>query len=308
MMYNSHMNDAGYLCLPVEQVPDEPGWLARQPRPVIAIGRGAAENADVVLADEAGLGPLQRNMERCPQAAMTLVQVLRAVEHLPVEAGMTVESLAYATLQGGQEYRAWLEGRDEPPQLIGGEGEPVLIRREGDIVYAELNRPEHRNSLSVEMRDALVALFELVIADISIERLRLSGRGGCFSVGGELREFGMAPDVATAHWVRSTHNPSRLLARCADRVHCHLHSACLGSGMELPAFAARVSAEPKTFFQLPELTFGLIPGAGGCVSISRRIGRQRTAWLALSGRKVNAQQALEWGLIDEIAATGLNQE
>jgi enoyl-CoA hydratase/carnithine racemase len=171
-------------------------------------------------------------------------------------------------------------------------------------VTACLNRPENRNAITVQMRDALVELLELVLLDDSIERLEISGRGACFSVGGELREFGLATDPALAHRIRSLHNPGRLLARCASRVSCHLHSACVGSGIELPAFAGHLRADPGSFFQLPELSLGLIPGAGGCVSISRRIGRQRTAWLALSGKKLKARTALEWGLIDEIAVSG----
>lgn len=52
---------------------------------------------------------------------------------------------------------------------------------------------------------------------------------------------------------------------------------------------------------LPELNLGLIPGAGGTVSVTRRIGRWRTAYLILSGRTIDAQTALRWGLVDEIA-------
>ncbi len=297
------MADNHFFCLPLEDVPRDAGWLYRQPYPVIAIGAGETGNADVVLPDESELDVLLANIRKTPVSAMTLVQVLRVVENLPIDQGMTVESLAYATLQGGSEHRDWLASREKPPQLIESEdGEPLVIRRESNIVYGELNRPEQRNSLSVAMRDALVELFELVIADDSVERVMLSGRGACFSVGGELSEFGLLPDLATGHFIRSTHNPGRLLARCADRVACHLHSACIGSGIELPAFASHISAAPKTFFQLPELNFGLIPGAGGCVSISRRVGRQRTAWLGLSGKKINAETALDWGLVDEIVA------
>lgn len=307
------MSTARYLCLPLEELPTEAGWLQRQPCPVIALGEIAAGdaagagveavNADVVVAAEPEARQLIANVERAPVAAMTLAQVLRCVDDLPLQGAMTLESLAYATLQGGAEFRAWLDARPEAPGLVaGGEGEAVFARREGGLLVAALNRPANRNAMTVEMRDALVELLELVLADDTIERLELSGRGGCFSVGGELREFGLASDPATAHWVRSVHNPGRLLARCASRVSCHVHSACIGSGIEIPAFAGHVSADPKSFFQLPELGFGLIPGAGGCVSISRRIGRQRTAWLALSGRKINARQALAWGLVDEITA------
>lgn len=289
-----------FLILPVEALPADPDWLQAQPRPVIAVGEGLPANADAVVAGDAELPPLLRNIERAPRAALALVQVLRAAECLPLPAAMTVESLAYAALQVGGEYRAWLAGRETPPVEIRGVGEPILVTREDDVVRAELNRADNRNSLTVELRDALVELFELVLLDDSIEQLHVSGRGDCFSIGGELREFGLSTDPASGHWIRSTHNPGSLLARCADRVSFHLHSACLGSGIELPAFAHRISARPGTFFQLPELGFGLIPGAGGCVSIARRIGRHRTAWLALSGKKINARKALEWGLIDEI--------
>ena len=72
----------------------------------------------------------------------------------------------------------------------------------------------------------------------------------------------------------------------------------MGAGIELPAFARRVVAAEDAFFQLPELSLGLIPGAGGTVSIPRRIGRQRTARLALSGERLDAATALEWGLVD----------
>lgn len=290
-----------YLVLPVASLPADPHWLLGQPRPVIAVGEGHPGNADVVVADESALPALLRNIERTPRAALALVQVLRIGEQLPVASAMTVESLAYATLQTGAEYQAWLSGREAAPCEVLGDGEPILFSRDGGVVRAELNRADNRNSLTVELRDALIELLELVLLDDSIEQLYISGRGNCFSVGGELREFGLSSDPATGHWVRSIHNPGRLLARCARRVSFHVHGACVGSGIELPAFAHHLCAKSRTFFQLPELSFGLIPGAGGCVSIARRIGRHRTAWMALSGKKINARTALEWGLIDEIA-------
>ncbi|TXS95845.1 enoyl-CoA hydratase/isomerase family protein [Parahaliea maris] len=291
-----------FACLDIEDLPADPQWLHQQPHPVIALGESSHANADIVIADDAELQLLAARIEQHPLAALTLVQVLRAVEMLPLPAAMTVESLAYASLQSGSEFRQWLQAREATPREIHSpDSTPaIVVHRQGDRVQALLNRPQYRNSITVEMRDALIELFELVLIDNSIRQLHLSGRGACFSVGGELREFGLATDPSLAHWIRSCHNPGRLLSRCADRVHVHVHSACLGSGIELPAFAGRLSASPGSFFQLPELAFGLIPGAGGCVSIARRIGRQRTAWMALSGKKINARQARQWGLIDAI--------
>jgi enoyl-CoA hydratase/carnithine racemase len=59
-------------------------------------------------------------------------------------------------------------------------------------------------------------------------------------------------------------------------------------------------ARPDTVIGLPEVSLGLIPGAGGTVSLPRRIGRHRTAWLALTGRTIDAATARAWGLVDEI--------
>jgi enoyl-CoA hydratase/carnithine racemase len=90
------------------------------------------------------------------------------------------------------------------------------------------------------------------------------------------------------------------LAAVADRVTAELHGACVGAGIELPALAGRVVATDDVRFRLPEVAMGLIPGAGGTASIPRRIGRHRTAWLALGGGWLDGPTALEWGLVDEL--------
>ncbi len=280
-------------------------WLRRQPCPAIAIA--GAEHAllpafDLVVASAADAAPVLAGIGSAPLAAMVLVQALRVTEDLPVDAALVVESLAYATLQGGPEFRCWLQAQSPRRGGIArDDGPPVLVARDGADLAIRLNRPSQRNALSVEMRDALCEALELVVADPSIQTARLSGAGECFSAGGDLGEFGTVTDPATAHAVRSLRLPAAVLARCADRVEFQLHGACIGAGIELPAFGRRVTAARGTFFQLPELRFGLIPGAGGCVSIPRRIGRQRAAWMALSGERVDAVQALAWGLIDAIS-------
>ena len=114
-------------------------------------------------------------------------------------------------------------------------------------------------------------------------------------------EFGSHPDPVTAHAVRSARNAGRLLSHCRNHVRAEVHGACVGAGAELSAFAAFVVAKPDAFFQLPELSMGLVPGAGGTVSIPRRVGRQRAAYMALTGVRVDARTALDWGLVDSVA-------
>ena len=68
----------------------------------------------------------------------------------------------------------------------------------------------------------------------------------------------------------------------------------------MAAFAGRVVAHPDTQISLPEIGLGLIPGAGGTVSLPRRIGRHRTAELAFAGAPIDAATAMRWGLVDAI--------
>jgi enoyl-CoA hydratase/carnithine racemase len=79
-----------------------------------------------------------------------------------------------------------------------------------------------------------------------------------------------------------------------------VHGQVLGSGLEMAAYCGHVTCAPDAVLGLPELALGLIPGAGGTVSITRRIGRWRTAYLVLSGRTVDPATALAWGLVDEV--------
>ena len=280
--------------------------LASLPCPSVAFGAapgGAAERlaarCDLHVEDEAELELALAGARRAPIAASALAQLLRHGERLDVEGGLVAESLTYSMLQTGPEFGAWLQRRERrvrPPL----DRPAVRIEREGDVLRLTLDRPAKRNAFSAEMRDALVEGLRVAVADPSVREVVLAGEGPAFCAGGDLDEFGTLPDPATAHAIRSTRSAGRWLAACASRVRADLHGACVGAGIELPAFAGRVVAHRDAFFELPEVGMGLVPGAGGTVSIPRRIGRQRAAYLALSGTRIDAATALRWGLIDQI--------
>jgi enoyl-CoA hydratase len=280
-------------------------WLRTRACPVIGLtespaASGLAVACDVVVASDAEAQSLLDNIERTPLAAMTLVQVLRATELLPITQGLMVESLGYATLQAGPEFRDWLASSAKRAAQPESQGAPLRLERVDSRLTITLARPERRNALSLELRDSLVEAFELVAGDAGIESAIVQGEGPDFCSGGDLAEFGTAPDPSIAHAVRSVRLPAAALVACRDRVSFRLHGACIGAGAELAAFGREVTATHDTYFRLPELSFGLIPGAGGCVSVARRIGRQRTALLALSGRRLDAVTAQAWGLVDSI--------
>ena len=256
---------------------------------------------DVLATTEAELGLLQAAASRNPRAATVLMQVLRHNEAASVADGLLAESLAYSTLQHGREFRRWLQGR---PPSAGGNGsdaeDPVLMVRENDRLTLTLNRPGKHNAYSAAMRDALVAALHVPLADANVCRVTVRGAGASFCAGGDLDEFGEARDSAEAHLSRTVRSAGALLHRLAPRTVCELHGACIGAGIELPAFSGRVVAREGSFFQLPEVSMGLIPGAGGTVSILKRIGRHRAAFMALSGLRIDAAIAAAWGLVDEV--------
>ncbi|MFC9555222.1 enoyl-CoA hydratase/isomerase family protein [Rhodococcus sp. NPDC056960] len=255
------------------------------------------ENVDATVAE------FVNGVARCPQSALVAAQVVRISQTLPVPEAVDVESLAYSTLQGGSEFKGWLDerrtlGRPLPPPPAT---DPVLIDRDGDTLRITLNRPERRNAYGTALRDALVEALRLPLLDDTIVTVVVDGAGSSFCAGGDLDEFGYTPDTATAHLIRTRGGAGRLMARLADRTEVRVHGHCVGAGIEVPAFAGRIVAAADTIFRLPEVTMGLIPGAGGTVSVPRRIGRWRALHLFVTGAALEAPRALAWGLIDEIS-------
>jgi enoyl-CoA hydratase/carnithine racemase len=237
-----------------------------------------------------------------PDAAVVLAQLLRMGDTLDVAGALAAESLAYALLQTGASYRGWLGAHRRTREATHAGAPAVLVERDGGCLTITLNRPRVHNAFDVHMRDGLVEALELAALDASISTVELRGAGPTFCAGGDLDEFGTVPDPITGHLVRMTRSPARSLWRVAARVSARIHGACVGAGIELPAVARRVVAAPDATFRLPEVGMGLVPGAGGTVSIPRRIGRHRMAWMAITGEVVDAETALAWGLVDEVSA------
>lgn len=249
------------------------------------------------------LAELDQRCRRWPQAAAVCDDVLRAFDPArSTFAGVITESLAYSTLQSGPEFGRWLAERG--PAQVPETANPVVAERNDGVLTVRFNRPERHNAFSTGARAALLEALEVARLDPSVDEVVLSGVGRSFSSGGDLAEFGSFDDPASAHLARTRHSPALVLdevtARLGRRCRAQVHGQVLGSGLEMAAFCGWVVSSPDAVFGLPELTLGLIPGAGGTVSITRRIGRWRTGYLVLSGRTIDPSTALRWGLVDAV--------
>jgi enoyl-CoA hydratase/carnithine racemase len=251
----------------------------------------------------AALAELERRCSRWPQAAAVCDDVLRSVDvEAPAFDGVITESLAYSTLQSGAEFARWLAERG--PAVVPDLPDPVVAERIGDVLHVRFNRPQRHNAFSTDARAALLEALDVALLDTSVTEVVLGGNGRSFCSGGDLAEFGTFADPASAHLARTRHSPAlaldALTARLGRACRAEVHGQVLGSGLEMAAFCGHVTCRADATLGLPELALGLIPGAGGTVSITRRIGRWRTAYLVLSGEFIDPATALDWGLVDAV--------
>jgi enoyl-CoA hydratase/carnithine racemase len=276
------------------------------------LSEGAAHAADVILTEDPvaaapavappeGLTPaiaqLDARLAANPVAGTALVLHLRSSTGLTVPAGLIAESATYSALQDGAEFHRWRASR--PARQPEADTGRVTVEKSPGVLRITLARPARRNAVDWRMRDALSDALAAAVAEPGV-RVSLYGGGPDFCAGGDLDEFGSRPDPALAHLIRMTRSPPMLMHSLRNRTTAFLHGACLGAGIELPAFAGQVRATADARIGLPEVGLGLMPGAGGTVSLPRRIGRWRTAFLALTGATISAQQALQWGMIDAV--------
>lgn len=245
------------------------------------------------------IGELKAAVDRQPVAAAACAQVLRVTLALPFEQALALESLAYSMLLASDGFRGWRSAN--PPRDRPDDGAPRVTLAVGREIVIRLNRPAARNAFDARMRDELSEALSFAVDHPDALPVTLSGEGPAFSAGGDLDEFGRADDPGRAHLIRTLRSPARLAHRLGERLTVHLHGACVGAGIEVPAAAGRVTARPGAMFRLPEVSMGLIPGAGGTATIPRRVGRRRAAYMAISGAEIDLATALAWGLVDEVA-------
>lgn len=258
-----------------------------------------AARPEVVGVEDVGaaIDVLERSVGEHPQAAGALTRHLRAVEGLDVPDGLVLESRLFSELLAGEEFAGWLaaRGTPRPPDDL----HRVLVDRVDDDLVITLDRPARRNAYDAAMRDQLLEALEIAKLDPAV-RVTVRGSGPDFCAGGDLDEFGTARDLVAAHRTRVAASPGRAIHGIRERVAVEVHGNAIGSGIEIAAFAGTVRATPGARFGLPELTMGLVPGAGGTVSLTRRVGRHRLLWWALTGTRLDATTARSWGLVDEL--------
>ncbi len=261
-------------------------------------GRFSADVSTVRVADPvAVVESIRRNAAANASAALAFDTLLRINAKSTVREGLLAESFARAMLLAGGDYRRWLRSLPDSDPARQATG-PARLERQGSVVEIRLPATTGQSGLDRSARLQLAGSLRGLGPGVS--RIRLSGDGSDFWGVIHADDVLTPEEIAAAHISRMADNLGAALYPHRHEMTAQIRGRCVGMGLELAALAHNVSATADAVFQLPQLRMGLVPAAGGTVSLTRRIGRWRTAYLALSAATIDAQTAYRWRLVDEL--------
>jgi enoyl-CoA hydratase/carnithine racemase len=180
----------------------------------------------------------------------------------------------------------------------------TVERGEDGVVVATLNRPDAKNAVSFEMWRAFAALLDALEHETPARALVVTGAGGFFSTGGDMK-------IAPAQGEGALSLATRLewgqrvisrLRRLPIPVIAAIEGGAFGIGWSLALACDLVFASNAAKFGAPFVDFGLNPDGGAAWFLTRRIGRHRAAELLLSGRTIAADEAISLGLVSRLTA------
>ncbi len=180
--------------------------------------------------------------------------------------------------------------------------ETVRYELRGTAAWVTLDRPDVLNAYNIRMRDELFEVFSAVRDDPNVRVVVLRGAGRAFCAGADLTEFGTAPSPTAARRIRFARDVWDLLYGLDVPTVAVLHGFAFGSGLEIALFCdIRIAAE-GTLFGLPEVRLGMIPAAGGTQTLARVCGIGHALDLLLTGRRIEAAEAVRLGIVSRVVA------
>jgi len=201
-----------------------------------------------------------------------------------------------------------MHGHD--PRIIQGRTgvttDTLLFERTGHVAVITLNRPAQRNAMNQELSAALMDCLQRVREDEDIRVAILTGAGGTFSAGADLKERatgagGRHPGNAPAGLIEADPAARWSTMKMEKPLIAAIDGYCLAGGMELALACDIRVCTPEAQFGLPEITRGFFPGGGGPQRLARSIPQSMAMELILTGDRIDAETALRVGIVSRIA-------
>ena len=165
----------------------------------------------------------------------------------------------------------------------------------GDVAVITLNNPPV-NGLGLATRQGIVDGLDRAQADAAVKAIVITGAGGAFSGGADIKEFGTDKSLQEPN----LHSVINAVENCTKPVVAAIHTVCMGGGLELALACHYRIAAPGCNVALPEVKLGLLPGAGGTQRLPRAIGKAKAMDMCLSARVLDAHEADRYGLVSRV--------
>jgi enoyl-CoA hydratase len=171
----------------------------------------------------------------------------------------------------------------------------VLVRREERVGIVQLNRPQALNALNSALMEELITALQVFDADTEIGCMMVSGSEKAFAAGADIKQMAQASvvEMIDSPFIGYWDN----LGRIGKPIVAAVSGWCLGGGCELAMACDLIVAAESAVFGQPEINLGVIPGAGGTQRLTRAVGKSVAMDMVLTGRRLSAQEALQFGLI-----------
>jgi enoyl-CoA hydratase len=176
----------------------------------------------------------------------------------------------------------------------------VEAERDGAVAVVLLNRPEALNALSDELMDELVSTLGELDRDRSVRAIVLGGNDRAFAAGADIGELAQASAI-DLYYQRRVDRWDAIRGLWTPLV-AAVSGYCLGGGCELALSCDLIVASETAQFGQPETGLGIIPGAGGTQRLTRAVGKAVAMDVILSGRRLNADEALQAGIVARVVA------
>lgn len=179
--------------------------------------------------------------------------------------------------------------------------ETILLKTNDGIGFVTLNRPEKRNALNPKFFDEMSLVLERLIADDAVRVIIITGSGGIFCAGNDLKEFFADHIDNPAEFLRNNQKATETLdklRRCPKPTIAAVNGWCLGGGLSVMTVMDFVLAADEAKFGLPEINFGGIPAGGAGKGLMQLLSHRDALDLVLTGRNIDAAEAERLRLVN----------
>ncbi|HSW69884.1 MAG TPA: enoyl-CoA hydratase-related protein [Gammaproteobacteria bacterium] len=177
-----------------------------------------------------------------------------------------------------------------------------ITRHDSGILQLTLNRPDALNALNAELMEQFYQAFIQAKNDHAVKALLITGKGKAFSAGADIKQLLALNGQTGLAFAERGQSIFRLLEQLGKPSLAAVNGFALGGGCELAMAATLRIASFNAIFGQPEVKLGVVPGFGGTQRLARLVGKGRALDLCLTGKTITAEQALAWGLVNEIVS------